>query len=60
MLAFDEMNFISPWFSVKDLQSQTSLVMLNVIFVFNGANIVDVKWDADCKLKIIILICKCY
>lgn len=48
MLSFDEMNFISPWFPVKDIASSSNLVMLNIIFVFNGASIIDVKWDADC------------
>ena len=49
MLGFDELNFISPWFPIKDLSRGMSLVMLNVVFVFNGPNIIDVKWDADCR-----------
>ena len=49
MLGFDELNFISPWFSVKDMSRGSSLVMLNIVFVFSGTSIIDVKWDADCK-----------
>lgn len=50
MLGLDDLRFISPWFAVKDFDRGSNLVMLNVIFIFNGPNIIDVKWNADCKL----------
>ena len=49
MLSFEDENFISPWFPVRDMSREQSLVLLNVVFIFHGPNIVDIKWDPDCK-----------
>ena len=46
---FDDFEFVSPWFRLRDPANGVSLIMLNIIFVFSGSRIVDVKWDADCR-----------